>query len=171
MREIKYKIIMEENLKNLREGDIFIKISENETTLSNSIIEHNSLTIIKILKKVKNSNDDEYVYEMKCFSNYNMDNNPNKWEIIDTVSTFDWPSLHSISFIEHEVYEVSKDEIDNYSFVVKDDDNKIWKEAMKHYPCISSNAIVLNPKELEDFMDLIAGDIWKVCLGSLGHSF
>ena len=57
---------MEEILKNLREGDIFIKISENESTLSNSIIEHNSLTVIKILKRVRNSNEEEdfYIYEM-----------------------------------------------------------------------------------------------------------
>jgi hypothetical protein len=99
-----------------------------------------------------------------------MDNNPNKWEIVDTVSTIDEPSLHSISFIEHEIYESSKDEVDNYSFVVKDDTNKIWGEAMKHYPRIS-NAMVLNPKELEDFMNQIAGDNWKICLSSLGHSF
>ena len=164
---------MEETLKNLKEGDIFIKISENESALSNSIIEHNSLTIIKILKRVRKGDEEEdfYIYEMRCFSNYNMDNNPNKWELDDTVSTIDGPSLHSISFIEHEIYEASKSEIDNYSFVVKDDTNKIWKEAMKHhYPHIS-NAVVLNPKELEDFMDSIAGDNWRICLGSLGHSF
>ena len=163
---------MEEILKNLREGDIFIKISENESTLSNSIIEHNSLTVIKILKRVRNSNEEEnfYIYEMRCFSNYNMDNNPNKWELDDNVSTIDGPSLHSISFIEHEIYEASKSEIDNYSFVVKDETNKIWEEGMKHYPRIS-NAVVLNPKELEDFMDSIAGDNWRICLSSLGYSF
>lgn len=163
---------MEETLKNLKEGDILVKISENESALSNSIIEHNSLTVIKILKRVRKGDEEEdfYIYEMRCFSNYNIDNNPNKWEIVDTVSTIDGPSLHSISFIEHEIYESSKDEIDNYSFVVKDDDNKIWKEAMKHYPRIS-NAVVLNPKELEDFMDSIAGDNWRICLSSLGHSF
>ena len=164
---------MKEILKNLKEGDILVKISENESVLSDSIIEHNSLIAIKILKRVRNSNEEEdfYIYEMQGFSNYNIDSNLDKWELIDTVSTIDGPSLHPISFIEHEIYEASKSEIDNYSFVVKDDTNKIWKEAMKHhYPRIS-NAVVLNPKELEDFMDSIAGDNWRICLGSLGHSF
>ena len=163
---------MEETLKNLKEGDIFIKISENESALSNSIIEHNSLTIIKILKRVRNSNEEEdfLIYEMRCFSNYNIDNDSDKWELVDTVSTIDGPSLHPVSFIEHEINEGSKNEIDSYSFVVKDETNKIWEEAMKHYPRIF-DAMVLNPKELEDFMDQIAGDNWKICLNSLGHSF
>lgn len=162
---------MKEILKNLKEGDIFIKISENESAWGDSTIEHNSLIAIKILKKVRNSNEKEdfFIYEMRCFSNYNMDNNPDKWELVDTVST-DEPSLHSISFIEHEFNEASKDEIDNYSFVVKDDTNKIWEEAMKHYPRIS-NAMVLDSKELVDFMDQIAGDNWKICLNSLGYNF
>ena len=163
---------MKEILKNLKEGDILVKISENESVLSDSIIEHNSLITIKILKRVRNSNEKEdfYIYEMRCFSNYNIDGNLNKWELVDTVSTIDGPSLHSVSFIEHEFNEASKDDIDNYLFVVKDDTNKIWEEAMKHYPHIS-NAIVLNPKELEDFMDQIAGDNWRICLSSLGYGF
>lgn len=163
---------MKETLKNLKEGDIFIKISEGESEWGDSTIEHNSLTLIKILKRVRNSNEKEdfFIYEMKCFSNYNINNNPDKWELIDTVST-DEPSLHSISFIEYEISEACKDETENYSFVMKDDDNEIWEEAMKkHYPRIS-NAVVLNPKELVDFMDSIAGDNWRVCLSSLGYAF
>lgn len=161
---------MKETLKNLKEGDILIKISENESVWGDSTIEHNVLIAIKILKKVKNGDEEEdfYIYEMKCFSNYNIDNNPDKWELIGTVSTIGEPSLHPISFIEHEINEASKNEIDNYSFVVKDETNKIWEEAMKHYPRIF-DAIVLNPKELEDFMDQIADNNWKICLNSLGR--
>ena len=164
---------MEETLKNLKEGDILVKISKNESTLSNFIIEHNKITVIKILKRVRNSNEEEdfYIYEMRCFSNYNIDNNPNRWEIVDTVSTIDGPSLHPISFIEHEINEASKDEIDNYSFVVKDDDNKIWEEAMKYLYPYTFGTMVLNPKELEDLMDQVAGNNWRICLNSLGYYF
>ena len=164
---------MKEILKNLKEGNILVKISKNESTLSDFIIEHNSLTVIKILKRVRNSNKEKdfYIYEMRCFSNYNIDNNPNRWEIVDTVSTIDGPSLHPISFIEYEIYKASKDEIDNYSFVVKDDDNKIWEEAMKYLYPYTFGTMVLNPKELEDFMDQIAGDNWKICLNNLGYDF
>lgn len=163
---------MKETLKNLKEGDILVKISKNESACGDSIIEHNSLIAIKILKRVRNSNEEEdfYIYEMRCFSNYNIDNNLGKWELVDTVSTIDGPYLRLISFIEYEINEASKNEIDSYSFVVKDDTNKIWREAMKHYPRIS-NAVVLNPKELEDFMDQIAGDNWKICLNNLGYDF
>ena len=100
-----------------------------------------------------------------------MDNNPNKWEIVDNVSTIDGPYLRLISFIEYEIYKASKDEIDNYSFVVKDDDNKIWEEAMKYLYPYTFGTMVLNPKELEDFMDQIAGDNWKICLNNLGYDF
>jgi hypothetical protein len=163
---------MKKILENLKEGDIFIKISEGESEWSDSTIEHNSITIMKILKKVKKRDEKEdfFIYEMRCFSNYNIDNNPDKWELVDTVST-DEPSLQSISFIEYEISETCKDEVDNCSFVMKDDANEIWEEAMKkHYPRIS-NAVVLNPKELEDFMNSIAGDNWRICLGSLGYAF
>ena len=163
---------MKEILKNLKEGDILVKISENESVLSDSIIEHNSLIAIKILKRVGNSNEEEdfYIYEMQGFSNYNIDSNLDKWELIDTVSTIDGPSLHPISFIEHQLNVASKNEVDNYSFVVKDDTNKIWEEAMKHYPRIF-DAVVLNSKQLENFMNQIAGNNWKICLNSLGYSF
>lgn len=159
---------MEEILKNLKEGDILVKISKNESVHGDSTIEYDSLIVIKILKRVRNSNEKEdyYINEMKCFSNYNIDNNPNKWEIVDTVSTIDGPALYLISFIEYELNEASENEIDSYSFVVKDDTNEIWREAMKHYPRIS-NAMVLDPKELENFMDSIAGDNWKICLNNL----
>ena len=50
---------MKETLKNLKEGDIFIKISEGESEWGDSTIEHNSLTLIKILKRVRNSNEKE----------------------------------------------------------------------------------------------------------------
>lgn len=164
---------MKEILKNLKEGDILVKISKNESVYGDSIIEYNSLIAIKILKRVRNSNkkEDFYIYEMKCFSNYNIDNNPNKWEIVYTVSTINEPSLYSISFIEYKFNKASKgNEIEGYSFVVKDDTNKIWEEAMKHYPRISGD-MVLDPKELEDFMDQVAGDNWRICLDSLGYDF
>lgn len=161
---------MKETLKNLKEGDILVKISKNESAWGDSIIEHSSLIIIKILKRVRNSNEEEdfYIYRMKCFSNYNIDNNPNKWELVDSVSTIGRPSLHPISFIEDELNEANKGEIGSYSFVVKDDTNEIWKGAMKHHPRISN---VLDPEELEDFMDSIAGSNWRICLNSLGYDF
>ena len=165
---------MKETLKNLKEGDILVKISENKSVWGNDlIIKYNNLIITKILKRVRNSNEEEdfYIYEMRCFSNFNIDNNPNEWELIDADSTVDGPSLHSISFIEDEFRDASKgNEIESYSFVVKDDTNKIWEEAMKHYPRIFGDE-VLDPKELWDFVDSIAGSNWRICLISLGYYF
>lgn len=170
---------MEEILKNLKEGDILVKISENKSVWGDDLFfKYNNLIVTKILKRVRNNNnnnnkeEDFYIYEMRCFSNFNIDNNPNKWELVDINSTIDGPSLHSISFIEDEIKDASKgNEIGGYSFVVKDDTNKIWEEAMKHYPRISADDMVLDPKELWDFMDTIAGNNWRICLISLGYDF
>jgi hypothetical protein len=157
---------MKEILKNLKEGDILVKLSRNESVFNDITIEHHSIIIIKIHKKVKcgYSKEDLYIFEIKHFSNYNIDNNSDKWELV--VSTCQ-PTLRSISFIEHSIDGENKGEINNYSFVVKDDTNKVWEEIVKRNLSVGYIA----NSELEDFMNQVAGNNWKICLNSLGYSF
>lgn len=60
---------MKETLKNLKEGDILVKLSRNES--DDTTIEHHSIIVIKIHKKVKcrYSKEDLYIFEIKHFSN------------------------------------------------------------------------------------------------------